>query len=44
MKLTIMTFLLFLSLSIYSQSNEPDGSSIIVLPVYESPSNLAGNI
>jgi len=33
-----------LSLSTYSQSNEPDGSSTIVLPVYESPANLAGNI
>jgi hypothetical protein len=44
MKLTIITFLLFLSLSTYSQSNEPDGSSTIVLPVYESPANLAGNI
>jgi hypothetical protein len=44
MKLTAMTFLLFLGLSLFSQSNDLDGSSIIVLPVYESPSNLAGSI
>ena len=44
MKLTTLTFFVFWSLSLYAQSNEPDGSSTIVLPVYESPSTLAGNI
>lgn len=44
MKLIAMTFLVFWSLSLYAQSNEPDGSAAIVLPAYEFPSTLAGNI
>ena len=44
MKLTITSFLLFLSIFAFSQSNEPDGSSSIILPAYESALSLAGNI